>query len=445
MFRKPTPAPKNAPKKKYSSDFQYDEKILIGRMTFAVVVNLSNSDNMNRHDSNSSIIKAIAISFCILLCSSIFIIPKPAKAQGSVAGSNELREVHLRMCSDGLSPITPSEDTSGRRKAVPNGFVHGRLDRFGSVEFKKVGEWKLDNIIGVITIQQPVTFKLWVSTTSGSQSGDFRFTLKYGSAVVAGPTETYVSGITVEPKGIEVEAHANLTTTEAGKALTLIVEGAINGDSVMVEYGDFQKDSGVTFTSNAIKFVSLHACHKEISVEFSDAFRASINDLYPVLIVDGYELSEEKSAESLERERSDLGNDLFIWKVRTPPGTHVFQIGIAYAKKDINTSWNIQRALTIHPQKEDPWYDLEFGNMMTAFLFLLILIIYFIASISIARTRSSSPSIFVRMSPVPDGYKKVIEKRKANFSKKTNMLQREGQKKPQRLFRAKKKMKLKKP
>ena len=84
---------------------------------------------MNRYDSNSFITRIIAISFCILLCSSIFIIPEPAKAQGVAAGS-DLREVHLRMCSDGLSATTPSEDISSRRKSVPNGYESGyALDR----------------------------------------------------------------------------------------------------------------------------------------------------------------------------------------------------------------------------------------------------------------------------------------------------------------------------
>ena len=350
------------------------------------------------------------------------------------------------MCSDGLSPTTPSEDINSRRKSVPNGFTHGIFDRFGSVQFKKVGEWKLDNIAGIITIQQPVKFILWVSTTSGSQSGDFRCTLKYGAAVVAGPAETYVSGITVEPKRIEITAHANLTTTEAGKALTMIVEGAINGDSVMVEYGDFQKDSGVSFMSNAIKFVMVEVCHNDISVEFTDAFRAPISKLYPVLIIDG-ESKGDEYAEYLNRELSDQGNDLFIWNVPTASGEHIFQFGIAYADKDINKSWNIQRALTVHPKEEKPWYDmeLEFGDMVIAFLFLLFLIIYFIASISIVRRRSSSPSIFVRMSPIPDRYRRVIEKRKVSFAKRANMMKRqEGGKKPQRSFRTKKKIKVRK-
>ena len=50
----------------------------------------------------------------------------------------ELKKVYLRMSSNGLTPIQPSEDTSTRKKSVPNGYEHTFIPQ---TVYTKVGEW----------------------------------------------------------------------------------------------------------------------------------------------------------------------------------------------------------------------------------------------------------------------------------------------------------------
>ena len=317
-------------------------------------------EKMSNSTEGSLNLRIIALAIIVSISLSIFIVLQPMKAQAASIGS-DLREVHLRMISDRLTPITPPEDETLHRKSVPNGFESGILNRSGTTVYKHVGTWRLDSIEDVIYIQQPVKFIIWLST-SGTTSGDIRFTLKYDTVVMVGPTELHVSGITTTAKRYAVSSYANLTTTKSGKPLLLEIEGKINGDGVMIEYGGYQEDSGVSFMCDAIKFVSLKADHKAVSVEFTDAFRASINDLFPVLIIDGNQI-EEGNEISLSRSISDSGNNFFVWKMTLKQGEHLFHVGIAYDEKDINNTWSIQRSIRIHAVNYDQHYYDPFGDI----------------------------------------------------------------------------------
>ncbi len=365
-------------------------------------------------------IRFLSVILCIILLASVFIGQRPVKAQGP---ASNLREVHLRMCAEGLSPIQPSEDEVSRKKSVPNGFEHGILNRLGTTVYKTVGEWEQESIAGTITIVQPVVFILWASTT-GSTSATFRFTLKYGSAVIAGPVEESINSLSRDAKKLEVTTTANLTTTQAGKALTLFIEGKVNGDGVMVEFGDVQKDSGVKFLCDAVKFngESFHACEKKISVEFMDSFRAPINSLHPVLIIDG-NLMDDEDEKILDRSISESGLNQFTWRIPLEPGTHDIAIGIAYAEKDINTSWGINKNVMVKVPPEESWvaglkfWDMDLGDQAMFFVLLSSLIIFIIVTFVIVGNRAKNSDPNARLSPVPRHYGFIMEKRKVNFSK----------------------------
>ena len=324
----------------------------------------------------------------------------------------------MRMTADGLTPITPPEDETVRKRSVPNGFESGIFNRIGSTEYKNVGTWELDGIADVISIQQPVIFIIWLSTSSSTTSGDIRFTLKYGTVVVAGPTELSVSNIDTTAKRYHVSSHANLTTTDSGKPLQLGIECKFNGDGVMIEYGGYQEDSGVSFMCDAVKFKNYHAEKKDFCVEFSDAFRASVNDLYPVLFVDGMAVYDE-DGNILERSISEGGNNLFKWKMNLLPGPHTFLVGIAYAKIiDINVTWNTQVSLSVIAEEEKGGIGLDLGDKIVLFILITGLLVFFISTMAILSARSSAKNIYARKSPIPDRYRFIAKKRMKRFQKR---------------------------
>lgn len=363
----------------------------------------------------------LCLVMCILMIISLFGIRDTAKAQ--LSPGSDLRTIHLRMCAEGLSPVQPSEDEVTRRKSVPNGFEHGLVARFGQTVYKPVGEWSRESISGTITIVQPVVFNLWVSS-SGSSSADFKFTLKYGSAVIAGPAADSITGLSREAKLLQVTTTANLTTTQAGKALILSIEGKVNGDGVMVEFGDIQKDSGVSFFCNAIDIneKTFHACTSKISVEFMDSFRAPISSVHSILKIDGV-VVEDPDEDILERSISETGLNQFTWRMPLCPGKHNFEIGVAYSEADINQSWAIiVNGYNVPAKSEksgmDFFREMEPGDMVTSILFILFLLIYLIIMFSILRKRAIHNDPFVRASPVPFHYGIIVRKRKKSFSKR---------------------------
>ena len=375
----------------------------------------------------------------ILIVFSAFMVPKPARSQAPSTDSR-VREVHLRMCASGLTPITPPEDETARRKTIPSGFEQRYTRLRGDLRYKRVGEWKLDNIASVIKIQQPLKFIIWLSTT-GQTTGDIRMTLRYGATVVAGPTETHVTSLDGEATRFEIPSHANLTTTKGGEPITLLIEAKVNGDGMMVEYGDFQKDSGVMFMCDAIKYVSLKADSGGVHAEFVDSFRASLNNLYPKLYIDGVQvMNVEDGVNRLDRGISDQANYLFSWNVHPKKGEHMFEVGIAYADKDINTSWNIQKAITIRKKGEAGFFDgMEFGNKVALVFFVLCLLVYFIVALSIIRRRANARNLYSQRSPIPFKYKMIVNKRMANFTKKKGIPPPRPTKKKKMSFHAKKK------
>jgi hypothetical protein len=393
--------------------------------------------------SHTPKLTAFVIIVTIIMFVPIFMVPQPARSQAFATG-NALREVHLRMTADGLSPITPKEDQTVRKKSVPNGFQSGRVSIFGQVVFKHMGIWELDKIADVITIQQPVKFIIWLST-SGTTSGDIRFTLKYGTLVVAGPTVLQARSIAAKAKRYEVSSHANLTTTDSGKPLQLEVEAKINGNGVMIEFGGYQEDSGVSFMCDAIKFKAFHAEQKEFCVEFSDAFRAPVNNLHPILFVDDNAIYDEEGY-IIDRGKSETGNNLFIWKLILRPGDHTFLLGISYSKnKDINLTWNTQVALHVKEEinHDSIWDRMDKGDIIVMFLLILGIVIYFISTIAVLSARSSKKNIYARKSPIPNRYKLIVKKRMTGFQKRARpVASSSGKSRTNRSFRAKKKFKM---
>lgn len=325
------------------------------------------------------------------------------------------------MIAGGLTPTTPSPDETARTKSVPSGFESGWLNRVGQTVYKRVGEWRSEQIKRVIRIQQPVNFIIWLSST-GASSGDFKFTLRYGAAVISGPTETRVSNIQEKAQRVMVEASANLTTTEGGKELFLLVEAKVNGDGMVVKYGGFQEDSGVSFLCDAIKFEDIWADDDGLSVEFRDSFHTSLNDLYPVLHIDDHKMSEDLM-KFVDRRKSIRGNVLFIWdtadiekEVSLKPGVHRVQVGIAYASMDINHSWSYEKNVEVKAEEQSGIFeDMEFGEIMTAVALILTIMIYVVVTFTVTTDRSRK-SVFERSSPVPDRYK-VIWNKKAKLAK----------------------------
>ena len=179
-------------------------------------------------------------------------------------------------------------------------------------------------------------------------------------------------------------------------------------------------DSGVAFMCDAIKYVSLKADCNGVYAEFIDSFRASLNNLYPKLRIDGELVEDNKEGDTyLERGISDQANYLFTWDIRPKKGEHMFEVGIAYAEKDINTSWNIQRAIMIKsPSEPGLFADMELGNLIALVILGLFLLIYFVVALSIVRRRASARSIYVQRSPVPIRYKMIVSKRMASYGKK---------------------------
>lgn len=285
--------------------------------------------------------------------------------------------------------------------------------------FQKVGTWELDNIADVISIQQPVKFIIWLSTSSAT-SGDIKFTLKYGTVVVAGPTVLDANNIDTSAKRYEVSSHANLTTTDSGKPLGLEIESKINGDGVMIHYGGYQEDSGVSFMSDAVKFKYLHAGPKEFCVEFSDAFRAPVNDIYPIIFVDDMAVYDE-DGNVLERTISENGNNLFKWKLKLLPGVHTFLVGIAYAKnRDINLTWNTQVSLKVVLEDNDrSWLQgMGTGDIIVMFLLMIGVLVFFISIFAVLSSRSSAKNVYVRRSPIPDRYRLIVKKKMDRFHMK---------------------------
>jgi len=372
----------------------------------------------------------------------ILCVSQPARSQ-TVATGSALREVHLRMKADGLTPISPPEDETVRKKSIPSGFESGLTKWIGRTVYKKVGTWELDNIADVISIQQPVIFIIWLSS-SGANNGDILFTLKYGTAVVAGPTELQANNIGSSAKRYFVSSHANLTTTDSGKPLTLEIEAKINGNGVMVEYGGYQEDSGVSFLCDAVKFKGFHAGQDEFCVEFSDAFRAPVNSLYPLLFVDDNAIYDEEK-DIIERGKSDIGNNLFEWKVPLTPGDHTFLVGIAYSRnKDINLTWNTQVVLNVRKEDDDrQWFaNMDFGNMMAMFFLGVGLLVFLISTFAILSARSSQKNLYARRSPIPDRYRLIVNKRMNRFQNRPRpTTSSAGRTRNKRSFRARKKIK----
>ena len=379
----------------------------------------------------------------IMMLLPILSLPQPVRSQAMATGS-ALREVQLRMTADGLTPITPPEDETVRKKTVPNGFESGFFNRIGQTVYKKMGSWELDNIADVISIQQPVKFIIWLST-SGVSSGDILFTLKYGTVIVAGPTELRVSNIDSTAKRYEVSSHANLTTTDSGKQLSLEIECKFNGNGVMIEYGGYQEDSGVSFKCDAVKFKGFYADQKGLSVEFSDAFRAPVNNLYPVLYVDEIAIYDEDGY-IIDRGKSETGNNLFKWKLNLVPGSHTFLVGIAYSKnKDINLTWNAQIGLRVEEKVDSRGFFayLDTGDIIIAFILIIGLLTFFISTLAVLSARSSQKNVYARRSPIPDRYRLIVKKRMNRFQKRARpVASPSGKTGTNRSFRAKKKFKI---
>jgi len=295
------------------------------------------------------------------------------KAKVVRAGS-DLREVHLRICNEGLTPITPSKNVSLNKIKLPYFTPHPWMfpTTRTTLVFQKVGEWSIHNISTSITIQMPLKFIIWLSATN-TTSGDFRFTLKYGSAIVAGPREVFVSGINADATRTIVECQANFTTTEAGKNLSLIVESRVNGDGTVMEFGSFEKDSGVSFMCDAIQFSSLEVDKKRISVEFTDAFRSSKRDLYPILIIDGNQIENEENG-SLTRNISDSGSYRFTWETPLDPGEYTIQVDIRYTDQKTNSTWSIQESTRI-PSEESSGFEI-IGVLIIVGIVILLFYLY---------------------------------------------------------------------
>jgi len=372
-----------------------------------------------RHTGKMILIGLVMLGFLL----PISLLEEDAAAQEAhVGNTTEMREVLLRMSDDELIPIHPDRD-SPARKTVPNGYEpRGYIKKIGSVEDKLVGEWKMRGLSNIITIGKPIKFSLWVSST-GPSSGYFSFQLRYGSAEVAYVDEEYVSGVNENGKRIEVVVNqANVTITEGGEDLTLTIWGAVNGNGMMIEYGDMQRDSGVSFMSNAIQFESIMASRDAVTVVFSEVFHAPLNSLYPVLIIDSVIMSDEVNMQ-IDRGRSDCGKARFTWPRKLieeflTVGRHTFEVGVAYNRLDINHSWSMQKAVEVMPPKEKTFLEnFQFGDAMVLGILAVIIVIFFIYSISVISQRHKHHNKFVRASPVPRSYGIVAKKKRDRFLK----------------------------